>query len=61
MALRPTGKLGFTLRTVFAAMVLVALVFAYPSITEMFGLWSPLVGGLLVALAAGIAKGKWFD
>lgn len=61
MSLRPTGKLGFNLRTIFAAMAIVAIVFAYPSITEVFGLWSPLVGVLLFALAAGIATGKWFD
>lgn len=42
-------------------MAIVAIVFAYPSITEVFGLWSPLVGVLLFALAAGIATGKWFD
>jgi hypothetical protein len=58
MALRPTGKLGFNLRTALAVMAIVAIVAGYPSIAIMFGLWSPLVGLVLFAIVAVIATGN---
>ena len=58
MPLRPTGKLGFNLRTVFAVTAIVAIVAAYPSVVEMFGLWTPIVGLLLFWLVAFIATAK---
>jgi hypothetical protein len=60
MPLRPTSKLGFNLRTVFAVTAIVAIVAAGPSLTRMFGLWSQLVGLLLFLLVAIIATGKWY-